>query len=219
MSTPASPFNPSRQVERIREILVGRQMAQVEHRLNSLEHHRSSAPPNGRHLAPATPSAASLRQIEEGLSEESQRRNEEIARLSRRIQQGVEDLRQQLTTRPPATEIDERFGSLRTELRHDHAQLHRELQQESRERIATVRDLAARISRLAADQAGRRGDDGGAAVTRLRNAIEDWQQRFTENLQGRERWLISQLREELDRLRRETWHWLGELDRRKADKS
>jgi len=218
MPTPASPFNPSRQVERIREILVGRQMARVEHRLDRLEHYRESAPPNGNHHAAAPPASSSLHQIEAGLSAESRRRAEEISRLSARIQQSFNDLRHQMTALPPAAEVDERFGSLRSELRHDQAQLQRELQQESRERVAAVRDLAARISRLAADQAGHRDDDGGAAVARLRGAIEDWQQRLVDNLQGRERWLISQLREELDRLRNETWHWLADLNRRKADK-
>ena len=37
MSTPESPFSPSRQVERIREILVGRQLAAVGRRLERLE--------------------------------------------------------------------------------------------------------------------------------------------------------------------------------------
>lgn len=219
MSTPTSPFNPSRQVERIREILVGRQMAHVEHRLDRLEH-RVSAPPNGRQSAPPPPVTGSQpgHHGETGLVEESQQRELAISRLTERIQQSVEELRRGITSRPPATEVDERFGSLRGELRSDHAQLQRDLQQESRERVAAVQELASRISRLATEQADLRDSGDGAAVARLQTAVEDWQNRLNDHLQNRERWLISQLRQELDRLRNETWHWLGELNRLKADR-
>jgi hypothetical protein len=216
MSTPASPFNPSRQVERIREILVGRQMAQVEHRLSRLEHHRAAAaPPGNRHAVPQP----ALRQVEEALADESRRRSEEVSKLGERIRQAFDDLQNRINACPPAAELDERLGSLRAELRGEQAQLHRDQQQESRERIAAVRDLASRISRLAAEQAKLREQSGGAAVARLRSAVEEWQQRTGRQLREREQWLISQLRAELERLRAETWHWLGELHRLKADKT
>lgn len=217
MSTPTSPFNPSRQVERIREILVGRQMATVERRLSRLEH-RVAPPADG----PGPPRPGPLATPQPNLvpGDENRARADEISKLATRIQENVEELRRGINSRPPAVEIDERFGSLRTEFRRDHEELLREVRQETRERIASVHELATRISRIAAEQANQRDrDDGGAAVARLRTAIEDWQQRLAEHLENRERWLVSQMREEIAKLRRETWHWLGELHRLKADRS
>jgi len=219
MSTPTSPFNPSRQVERIREILVGRQMATVERRLSRLEH-RASAPAPDLPERDPRPGPLATPQPNLGADEESRRRADAISKLATRIQENVEELRRGINSRPPAVEIDERFGSLRTEFRRDHEELLREVRQETRERITSVHELASRISRLATEQANRQDqDDGGAAVARLRTAIEDWQQRLAEHLENREQWMVSQMRGELTKLRKETWHWLGELHRMKADRS
>lgn len=225
MSTPESPFSPSRQVERIREILVGRQLAAVGRRLERLER-GVAAGDDGRR--PGEARAAVEGGVEEaggggvrlerrpGSGEEERR---QAAELAARIHAALEQLARRVDGCPSALEFDERLGSLREELRQEQTRLQTELRQEVRSRAEVIGALAARVGELAA--AGRQpaGEVQDVAIERLRASIEDWQRQLLDYLSRRERWLIDQLRAELERLRDETWHWLGELHRAKVGRS
>ena len=232
MSTQRSPFNPSRQVERIREILVGRELASVERRLDRLENQRT--PVNGQSRPPTPEPAATLppdavkrpeidrlkQQIERKIESEADQRRRAASAMAARIQEALQRLGEQIDARPSAAEFDERIGTLRSELRQDIAQLEAELRENSRHQIAGITELAERVTRLAAQrESGPQSQTDPAALARLQASLEDWQRRMGEYLKSRERWLIGELRGELQRLRSETWHWLGELHRTKVDRS
>lgn len=89
---PESSLNPSQQVERIREILVGRQMHQVEDRLRSMEERLAAGqagaadPASLQRLEQAH--ATLLReaqQLKEQMREESQLRSHQITQLAQHL--------------------------------------------------------------------------------------------------------------------------------------
>ncbi len=94
------PLNPSQQVERIREILVGRQMHQLEDRLRHLEGAVTSqdaqvGPEVLHHLQ--TSQAAVLeetRQLRRQLQQETQSRNDQIDRLGKQLESTCRDIHQ-----------------------------------------------------------------------------------------------------------------------------
>jgi DNA repair exonuclease SbcCD ATPase subunit len=227
MSTPESPFSPSRQVERIREILVGRQFASVERRLDRLEYR--VVPPNGQRpsAAPAVvatplepPPPAAWERLEQRLESERDERREAAAALAARIHEALEQLSRRVDACPPATEFDERLGSMRDEFRQEQTRLQNEIRQENRLRLEAIQDLAGRVAALAAAAPKPAAHESQeVALQRLRASLDDWQRRLVEYLQNRERWLIDQLRAELEHLRDDTWHWLGELHRSKVDRA
>lgn len=223
MSTPESPFNPSRQVERIREILVGRHLAAVEQRLDRLELRGESANgqgqgPYGGPLAAEEARPGGVERLEQRLELEAEERRQAAAALAARIHESLDQLARRVDACPSAVEFDERLGSLREEFRQEQTRLQGEIRQETRVRMEVVSELAGRISALAAGRGVGDREAQEAAVQRLRASLEDWQRRLIDYLQQREQWLIDQLRTELEHLRDDTWHWLGELHRTKVDR-
>jgi ABC-type transporter Mla subunit MlaD len=87
MSDPS--LNPSQQVERIREILVGRQMHQVEDRLQQMEQRLSGGgAPQGQNLALQQTQRSVLeetRQLREQLKEETRLRSQQINQLAQHL--------------------------------------------------------------------------------------------------------------------------------------
>lgn len=142
MSTPPSPFNPSRQVERIREILVGRQVAKLEERMDRLEH---CAPTPSAGHAPASSAEPRIEQLRANLHAQSQAIAAEINRLDHRV--GA------LEQSPPAGLP---AGSSPPDPRID--RLDAALAAESTQRRAETAALAARIQ-AAADTLGSRFAD------------------------------------------------------------
>lgn len=109
------PLNPSQQVERIREILVGRQMHQVEDRLESLERAVSK---EGSHEPPEL--VQRVRQSQLVVLEELQDLRHRIHREADRRQAQLDDLRKQFedTARNRSREDHELKDSLRGHLEH-----------------------------------------------------------------------------------------------------
>ena len=93
------PLNPSQQVERIREILVGRQMNQVEDRLRSLESTvNSKGSEMGQQVVERVRSVQSsvleeTRDLRRQIQQESQLRNEQFRQLSEQIAASSHDVR------------------------------------------------------------------------------------------------------------------------------
>lgn len=173
---PESSLNPSQQVERIREILVGRQMHQVEDRLQRLE---SGSPAGGADPAALQRLEQAQRtvvdqtnQLRRQIGEEVQLRNQQIAQLaqhldtaSRKLHEasvGIErqdrQLEQHLSTHlehistAMAARIDARVREilqhLQTELLHWKNQMDRDLQGMRNDK-ADRRELQSRFARLA----------------------------------------------------------------------
>ncbi|MDA0767854.1 MAG: hypothetical protein O3A92_13640 [Verrucomicrobia bacterium] len=87
---PDPSLNPSQQVERIREILVGRQMHQVEDRLQDLENRLVSGPSPGPASSPAlqrlqdaqSTVLRETQQLRQQLEQETQLRSQQINHLA-----------------------------------------------------------------------------------------------------------------------------------------
>jgi len=139
--------------------------------------------------------------------------------MAARIHESLKQLGEQIQVRPTAAEFDERIGSLRTELRRDLSRLEIELRENSRRRSDGIAELATRVTRLAEEREARTRESDAAAIARLQSSLGNWQGKLADHMKSRENWLVEQLREELQRLRAETWHWLGELHRTKVDRS
>lgn len=92
---PETKFNPSQQVERIREILVGREMGRIERRLVDLENSTTATTPFRREpeveRRMATTQQSLLRETQElkvRLQKETAARQQQIAQLAQKISQG-----------------------------------------------------------------------------------------------------------------------------------
>lgn len=234
MSTPPSPFNPSRQVERIREILVGRQMARLEQRLDRLERTpvTAAATPNSAPTALADGPRPDERfdqfradvqtqtqALAAEIATESRLRREEIALLAARIQQTVDTLQGRIAdSRDPR--FDRQIASLREDLQQESASIRRKLEGEVLRRAEDLRELTARIEQIAQRTASPASAPSLQALEqRLARWLQQWQDQLTQYLQGREQLWIGHLRDELHRMRETTARSLAELDARKIDRA
>lgn len=149
-----APTPSTTQVERMREIIVGRQLGKVEQRLDRLEQQVSQTVP--------LPDA--------------------ITRME---------------------DMEARFEALRDAMQHQMDHVRRELGGEMVHRKQEVRRLAeqiqltaqAKLTTLASQQ------EIASIESRLVQWVSSWQQSVEQHLVQRERWLIGQLREELQRQR------------------
>lgn len=88
MSPTPIPINPSQTVERIREILVGRQLDRIEQRVSRLESGPSAATrPAGLFEDRLFANEAQIEAIRENVHRHSDMHREEIRRLAKQIQQ------------------------------------------------------------------------------------------------------------------------------------
>lgn len=94
MSDPS--LNPSQQVERIREILVGRQMDQVEERLAQMESHLAQDGPSRENIQRLQKAQANVlhetQELRKQVQEESQLRSQQIENLAQNINTASEKL-------------------------------------------------------------------------------------------------------------------------------
>lgn len=94
------PLNPAQQVERIREILIGRQMHQVEDRLRTLENAVAAQGVQvGADVVQRVQSSQAAvleetRQLRRQLQQEGQLRNTQIERLGRQLEETCRNLHQ-----------------------------------------------------------------------------------------------------------------------------
>jgi chromosome segregation ATPase len=89
---PDPSLNPSQQVERIREILVGRQMQQVEERLAQMESHLAQ----GGHSSADSESLQRLQNAQSNVLRETQELRKEVHEESQLRSQQIENLAQSL---------------------------------------------------------------------------------------------------------------------------
>ena len=147
-----APTPSTTQVERMREIIVGRQLGKVEQRLDRLE----------QQVTQTVPLPDALTRMED---------------------------------------MEARFEALRDAMQHQMDHMRRELGGEMVHRKQEVRRLAeqiqltaqAKMTTLASQQ------EIASMESRLVQWVSSWQQSLEQHLEQRERWLIGQLREELQR--------------------
>lgn len=85
-------FNPSQQVERIREILIGREMGRIERRLSHLEKPQSTSFGSGISAQMATTHQSLIRetqQLRQNLQQEAVVRQQQISQLARRLNESA----------------------------------------------------------------------------------------------------------------------------------
>lgn len=161
-------FNPSQQVERIREILVGREIGRIERRLSHLENPEAAA------RAPRVPDQRAViqhslmretQQLKQSLQQEAVVRQQQILQLSRRLNEastGRNDsaaleshLRERIETmsNEMTALIDARsreiLNHLQSEILQWKNQMDRDLQS-IRDVKADRRDMSSRFARIAA---------------------------------------------------------------------
>jgi type I site-specific restriction endonuclease len=164
-------FNPSQQVERIREILVGREMNRIDRRLSHLEHRetprpQSTAPSVSTQLARTQQSLLrETQQLKQSLQQEAVVRQQQITQLARKISQSPQNssqardletqVRDRITTlsHEMTALIDARsreiLHHLQREILQWKSQMDRELES-IREVKADRKDVRSRFARLAA---------------------------------------------------------------------
>ena len=146
MSTQPSPFNPSRQVERIREVLVGRQMARLEQRVDRLERTvPESRPPTSAAAPPVELQRVDLRldQFRANVQAQAQVLAGEIGRIEHRL---AEVETKALTPPlPPAAPFDPRVDQLETLVGQQGRALTAQIAAETKQRRDETTALAARI--------------------------------------------------------------------------
>ena len=165
------PLNPSQQVERIREILVGRQMSKVEDRLRNLEEtitHQGNQVGEDVAAQVSSGQAAVLeetQQLRQQIQQESQLRRSQIERLSKQLETTCREinhrdeslqknLNQHLEKMSSAmaaridTRVRELLQHLRSEMRQWKGQVDRDLG-EVREQSVSRSELKERFARLA----------------------------------------------------------------------
>lgn len=173
---PDSTLNPSQQVERIREILIGRQMHQVENRLQRLEASApgpATAPDSLQRLEQSQRDVVDqANQLRQQISQEVELRNQQVAHLanhldaaSRKLQEasvGIEKQDRQLEkhlsahleqmSAAMAARIDARVREilqhLQTELVHWKGQMDRDMQSVRTQKVDRE-ELKKRFARLA----------------------------------------------------------------------
>lgn len=164
------PFNPSEQVERIREILVGRQMGRFERRLGEVETSAETALDQAQENTQATENrlASETQRLRQEIQAEVKRREADVARLDelishqkqsaaavvpnldweRRLSERVEMLSTEMTARIDAR-TREILQHLQQEIFQWKAQTDRELQS-IREVKIDRKEFKARLTRLVA---------------------------------------------------------------------
>lgn len=176
---PDPSLNPSQQVERIREILVGRQMHKVEERLEEMENRLSHAPSGPtdpgtlQHLQQAqTKVLRETLQLRQQIEEESQLRSRQINHLAEHLDaasqkldsatSGLERQDQQLSTHlsrhleeisaAMAARIDARVREILHHLQHEIGQWKNQVDRDLhsvRNEMVDRGELKSRFARLA----------------------------------------------------------------------
>lgn len=151
MSTPQSPFNPSRQVERIREVLVGRQMARLEQRVDRLERTQPASRPVPP-TAAATHDDPRVDQRFDQFRAHFQAQTQVLATEIGRIEQRLGQVEQQQSSPPPPPAPpppDRRVDELESALAHQAQTMALHLAAEAKQRRDETAALAARIQQTA----------------------------------------------------------------------
>jgi hypothetical protein len=151
MTTPPPPFNPSQTVERIREIIVGRQLDRLEERVSRLEIPGSPTAPGeieDRLIATEARVEAlqeSVHRIADSVREETQRRNylqhEEVQRLAAQIQQ-VAATHPQAPNNPSISQLEQKLGRWLTDWQ---GSFHRHLEGREQQLAFKLRDELAQL--------------------------------------------------------------------------
>jgi DNA anti-recombination protein RmuC len=168
MPSPPHAAHPSQQVEKIREILVGRQMRAVEQRLERLERELQPMPVESAETAWARDLeslrhelAASTQNLRDALDAERLRRQEETERLARRIESIARSRREAADETRRAVGADLRSGFDRWQ-----SQLFEQLQQRENRLLDRLRDELGRMRGWVKEELGSHRE------TRIHDALE-----------------------------------------------